>query len=233
MPTPDSYANEPIRFAPLQIVDLAAEAAAVSEPCDWPDGQSVFRRIGGGHRLRRFGGAVGGWMTLDAWLHNLATASPHRARRQRRTDDRERSREDAGGLPTHSPGHGSCGKTLIRRAASLGSTSSSTARRWHRAGRNCWNPSCSPTARGSTATSESSAGAGGRRPRRIRRRRPRQGSRAPRPGAFNRSQFPCRPVTTRTCTVEFSRAGRVRTDASRSTSSCRQTPGAERSVRTD
>src|SRR2546423_9770502 len=30
--TPDSYANEPIRFAPLQVVDLAAEAAAVSEP---------------------------------------------------------------------------------------------------------------------------------------------------------------------------------------------------------
>jgi len=30
--TPDAYANEPIRFAPLQVVDLAAEAAAVSEP---------------------------------------------------------------------------------------------------------------------------------------------------------------------------------------------------------
>ena len=30
--TPDSYANEPIRFAPLQVVDLASEAAAVSEP---------------------------------------------------------------------------------------------------------------------------------------------------------------------------------------------------------
>ena len=29
---PDSYANEPIRFAPLQVMDLAAEAAAVSEP---------------------------------------------------------------------------------------------------------------------------------------------------------------------------------------------------------
>jgi mannose-6-phosphate isomerase-like protein (cupin superfamily) len=29
--TPDSYANEPVRFAPLQVVDLAAEAAAVSE----------------------------------------------------------------------------------------------------------------------------------------------------------------------------------------------------------
>jgi hypothetical protein len=31
--TPDSYANEPIRFAPLQVVDLASEAAAVSVPC--------------------------------------------------------------------------------------------------------------------------------------------------------------------------------------------------------
>ena len=30
--TPDSYANEPIRFAPLQVVDLVSEAAAVSEP---------------------------------------------------------------------------------------------------------------------------------------------------------------------------------------------------------
>ena len=30
--TPDSYANEPIRFAALQVMDLAAEAAAVSEP---------------------------------------------------------------------------------------------------------------------------------------------------------------------------------------------------------
>lgn len=30
--TPDSYANEPVRFAPLQVVDLAAEATAVSEP---------------------------------------------------------------------------------------------------------------------------------------------------------------------------------------------------------
>jgi mannose-6-phosphate isomerase-like protein (cupin superfamily) len=30
--TSESYANEPIRFAPLQVVDLAAEAAAVSEP---------------------------------------------------------------------------------------------------------------------------------------------------------------------------------------------------------
>ncbi len=30
--TPESYANEPIRFAPLQVMDLAAEAAAVSEP---------------------------------------------------------------------------------------------------------------------------------------------------------------------------------------------------------
>ena len=29
---PESYASEPIRFAPLQVVDLAAEAAAVSEP---------------------------------------------------------------------------------------------------------------------------------------------------------------------------------------------------------
>ena len=30
--TAASYANEPIRFAPLQVVDLASEAAAVSEP---------------------------------------------------------------------------------------------------------------------------------------------------------------------------------------------------------
>ena len=30
--TPDSYANEPIRFAPLQVIDLTSEAAAVSEP---------------------------------------------------------------------------------------------------------------------------------------------------------------------------------------------------------
>jgi mannose-6-phosphate isomerase-like protein (cupin superfamily)/GNAT superfamily N-acetyltransferase len=30
--TPDSYANEPIRFAPLHVVDLVSEAAAVSEP---------------------------------------------------------------------------------------------------------------------------------------------------------------------------------------------------------
>ena len=30
--TPESYANEPIRFSALQIVNLAAEAAAVSEP---------------------------------------------------------------------------------------------------------------------------------------------------------------------------------------------------------
>jgi mannose-6-phosphate isomerase-like protein (cupin superfamily) len=30
--TPDSYANEPIRFAPLQVVDLVSEASAVSEP---------------------------------------------------------------------------------------------------------------------------------------------------------------------------------------------------------
>ena len=30
--TPDSYANEPIRFAPLQVVDLASEAAAVQSP---------------------------------------------------------------------------------------------------------------------------------------------------------------------------------------------------------
>lgn len=30
--TPESYASEPIRFAPLQVIDLAAEAAAVSEP---------------------------------------------------------------------------------------------------------------------------------------------------------------------------------------------------------
>lgn len=30
--TPDAYANESVRFAPLQVVDLAAEAAAVSEP---------------------------------------------------------------------------------------------------------------------------------------------------------------------------------------------------------
>jgi mannose-6-phosphate isomerase-like protein (cupin superfamily) len=29
--TPDSYANEPIRFAALQVVDLASEAAAVLE----------------------------------------------------------------------------------------------------------------------------------------------------------------------------------------------------------
>ena len=29
--TPDSYANEPIRFAALQVVDLASEAAAVVE----------------------------------------------------------------------------------------------------------------------------------------------------------------------------------------------------------
>ena len=30
--TPDSYASEPVRFAPLQVVNLAAEAAAVLEP---------------------------------------------------------------------------------------------------------------------------------------------------------------------------------------------------------
>jgi mannose-6-phosphate isomerase-like protein (cupin superfamily) len=30
--TADSYANEPIRFAPLQVVDLISEAAAISEP---------------------------------------------------------------------------------------------------------------------------------------------------------------------------------------------------------
>jgi len=30
--TSTSYASEPVRFAPLQVVDLAAEAAAVSEP---------------------------------------------------------------------------------------------------------------------------------------------------------------------------------------------------------
>jgi mannose-6-phosphate isomerase-like protein (cupin superfamily) len=30
--TPESYANEPIRFGPLQVVDLHAEAAAVSDP---------------------------------------------------------------------------------------------------------------------------------------------------------------------------------------------------------
>jgi len=30
--TPESYANEPIRFAALQVVDLVSEAAAVSEP---------------------------------------------------------------------------------------------------------------------------------------------------------------------------------------------------------
>ena len=30
--TPDGYANEPIRFQALQVVDLAFEAAAVSEP---------------------------------------------------------------------------------------------------------------------------------------------------------------------------------------------------------
>lgn len=30
--TPDSYASEPIRFAALQVVDLASEAAAVLEP---------------------------------------------------------------------------------------------------------------------------------------------------------------------------------------------------------
>jgi mannose-6-phosphate isomerase-like protein (cupin superfamily) len=30
--TPDSYANEPIRFRALQVVDLALEAAAISEP---------------------------------------------------------------------------------------------------------------------------------------------------------------------------------------------------------
>jgi mannose-6-phosphate isomerase-like protein (cupin superfamily) len=30
--TPESYGNEPIRFAALQVVDLAAEAAAISEP---------------------------------------------------------------------------------------------------------------------------------------------------------------------------------------------------------
>lgn len=30
--TPDSYANEPVRFQPLQVVNLAAEAAAVTEP---------------------------------------------------------------------------------------------------------------------------------------------------------------------------------------------------------
>ena len=29
--TPESYANEPIRFEPLQVMDLASEAAAVSE----------------------------------------------------------------------------------------------------------------------------------------------------------------------------------------------------------
>jgi mannose-6-phosphate isomerase-like protein (cupin superfamily) len=29
--TPDSYANEPVKFAALQVVDLAAEAAAVVE----------------------------------------------------------------------------------------------------------------------------------------------------------------------------------------------------------
>ena len=30
--TPDSYANEPIRFPALRVVDLVSEAAAVSEP---------------------------------------------------------------------------------------------------------------------------------------------------------------------------------------------------------
>src|SRR5262245_45400417 len=30
--TPDGYANEPVRFPALQVVDLAAEAAAVTEP---------------------------------------------------------------------------------------------------------------------------------------------------------------------------------------------------------
>ena len=30
--TPGSYASEPVRFAPLQVVNLAAEAAAVLEP---------------------------------------------------------------------------------------------------------------------------------------------------------------------------------------------------------
>jgi mannose-6-phosphate isomerase-like protein (cupin superfamily) len=30
--TPESYANEPIKFAPLQVVDLVSEATAVSEP---------------------------------------------------------------------------------------------------------------------------------------------------------------------------------------------------------
>ena len=30
--TPDSYANEPVRFAPLEVVNLVSEAAAVTEP---------------------------------------------------------------------------------------------------------------------------------------------------------------------------------------------------------
>jgi mannose-6-phosphate isomerase-like protein (cupin superfamily) len=30
--TADSYANEPIRFAPLHVMDLASEASAISEP---------------------------------------------------------------------------------------------------------------------------------------------------------------------------------------------------------
>jgi hypothetical protein len=60
--TPDSYANEPIRFAPLQVVDLASEAAAVSEPSrNQVIGRvsgsclrlAVFKRVGSGLRRRR------------------------------------------------------------------------------------------------------------------------------------------------------------------------------------
>jgi mannose-6-phosphate isomerase-like protein (cupin superfamily) len=47
MVTPDSYANEPIKYPPLVIVDLAEEAAAVSEPYR----NSVISRVNG-HCLR-------------------------------------------------------------------------------------------------------------------------------------------------------------------------------------
>jgi mannose-6-phosphate isomerase-like protein (cupin superfamily) len=43
MVTPDSYANEPIKYPPFVIADLAGEAAAVSEPYR----NSVISRVNG------------------------------------------------------------------------------------------------------------------------------------------------------------------------------------------
>lgn len=41
--TPEAYANEPIRFAPLEVVDLAAEAAAIIAPYS----NQVMSRVNG------------------------------------------------------------------------------------------------------------------------------------------------------------------------------------------